>query len=140
MATFENIRINQLSEEGTAWFRDLLAVIETLDAEAYSARMTEDVELSLNGEPTMRGREAVRDGLAASWEGLSGLSHDEANIYGTDRRFVHETVVRTEAGDGREDVSASTIWIDRDDDEGRLSAARVYQDPGDGSGQEEEAS
>ncbi|MGB3634693.1 MAG: hypothetical protein WA982_11680 [Rubrobacteraceae bacterium] len=126
MATFENIRINQLSEEGTAWFRDLLAVIETLDAGAYSARMTDDVELAINGEVTMRGRESVRNGLAASWEALAGLAHDEANIYGTDRNFVHETVVRTEARDGREDVSASTIWIDRDD-EGRLSAAHIYQ-------------
>ncbi len=132
MATFENIRINQLSGEGTAWFRDLLAVIETLDAGAYSARMADDVELVLNGEVTMRGREAVRDGLAAAWEPLSSLSHDEANIYGTDRHFVHETVVRTETSDGQKDVSASTIWIDRDD-EGRLSAARIYQDPGDGT-------
>lgn len=132
MATFENIRINQLSGEGTAWFRDLLAVIETLDAGAYSARMTDDVEIAFNGEVTMRGREAVRDGLAASWEALSSLSHEEANIYGTDRFFVHETVVRTEASDGSKNVSASTIWIDRDD-EGRLSAARIYQDPGNGT-------
>ena len=134
MATFENIRINQLSGEGTAWFRDLLAVIETLDAGAYSARMTEDVEIAFNGEVAMRGREAVGDGLAASWQGLSSLSHEEANIYGTDRHFVHETVVRTEASDGSKNVSASTIWVDRDD-EGRLSAARIYQDPGNGTGE-----
>ncbi len=30
MATFENVRTNQLSTQGTAWFQEVLRVIETM--------------------------------------------------------------------------------------------------------------
>lgn len=45
MPTFDAVRVNQLDKDTTAWFAELLTVIETLDAHAYVQLMTDDVVL-----------------------------------------------------------------------------------------------
>ncbi|MCK7621614.1 hypothetical protein MUU72_00415 [Streptomyces sp. RS10V-4] len=45
MANFDRVRINQLSDQGLAWFAEVLRVIETLDINAYVALMAPDVRL-----------------------------------------------------------------------------------------------
>ncbi len=100
-----------------------------MDADAYVETMSDDVELVLNnGEVTLAGREAVRDGLASAWQQLAGIAHDELNIYGTDYHFVHEAINVFTLPDGNSITGRSTVWIDRDG-RGRLAAARVYGNP-----------
>ncbi|GHE55246.1 hypothetical protein GCM10014715_05040 [Streptomyces spiralis] len=129
MADFDKVRINQLSDQGLAWFAEVLRVIETLDVNAYVALMAPDVRLVLdNGALTLEGHDAVRTALAQGWQQLAGIVHDERNLYGTDQHFVHEATNTFTFADGTNTTVASTVWIDRDE-HGRLAGARVYSNP-----------
>lgn len=126
MPVFELVRTNGLSTETTAWFREVLVVIESLDAQAYAAYMTEDIELvTEGGKNRLQGKEAVAAGLSAAWSELCSLVHSEVNLYGDDRHFAHETVTRSVNRDGTETFTATCVWIDRDD-AGLIASVRTY--------------
>lgn len=126
MPILEHLRTNELDPDTEAWFIGVLEVIERLDAAAYVELMAPDVEIVMDaGGTTLRGRDAVRAGLAAAWSGLESLVHDEVNIYGSGDRFVHESVTHVVTEDGQRIDTRTCVWIDRDDD-GRILAARVY--------------
>ncbi|WP_019357916.1 nuclear transport factor 2 family protein [Streptomyces sp. AA1529] len=129
MANFDKVRINQLSDQGLAWFAEVLRVIETLDVDAYVALMAPDIRLVMdNGALTLEGHDAVRTALAQGWQQLTGIVHDELNLYGTDHQFVHEATNTFTFADGTNTTVASTVWIDRDE-HGRLAGARIYNAP-----------
>ena len=128
MVSFDTVRINQLGEETTGWLRAVLTALDAKDVDAYTAVMADDVEVVFNnGDMAMRGREVVRDGLAEFWQSFDTLAHEELNIYGTDRNFVHEALNHYTTLDGRRVTVRAVAWIDRDD-EGRISSLRVYND------------
>jgi ketosteroid isomerase-like protein len=128
VATFQNVRINQLGPEATRWLHEVLTALDAKDVDAYTVFMADDVEASFNnGEMTMRGREAVRDGLARFWQSFGTLAHDELNIYGTDRNLVHEALNYYTTLDGREVTIRAVAWVDRDDD-GNIVSLRIYND------------
>ena len=125
MPTFDTVRVNNLDEETTLWFSNLLTVIETLDAHAYTQLMTEDVVLQLSDGTVLEGRTAVENSLAASWVPVKTLIHREKNIYGTSTHFAHETEVEMSTHDGQIFTTVTTSWIDRADN-GLLRSARLY--------------
>ncbi len=128
MATLDNVRINQLSDEGTAWLQSILTTLDAKDVDAYTGFMADDVEVTFNnGDMTMRGRDAVRDGLAEFWQSFGTLRHDELNIYGTDRNLVHEALNYYTTLDGRDVTIRAVAWIDRNDD-GEVMSMRIYND------------
>lgn len=128
MATFENLRINQLSPAGTAWFAELLRVIETLDAGAVIEMMSKDITASHDsGVSLEQGRDQIRSTLEAGWAQTTSLLHDELNLYGTDDHFVHEARTTVGFSDGRMLVIPALVAIDRDED-GLLASWRVYKD------------
>lgn len=128
MATLDNVRINQLSDEGTAWLQSILTTLDAKDVDAYTGFMADDVEVTFNnGDMTMRGRDAVRDGLAEFWQSFGTLLHDELNIYGTDRNLVHEALNYYTTLDGRDVTIRAVAWIDRNDD-GEVMSMRIYKD------------
>lgn len=128
MAALSTARINQLSPRGTAWLQELLDTLDAKDLDAYTGRMSDDVEVVFNnGEMAMRGREAVRQGLRAFWQSFGSLEHEELNIYGTDDHFVHEALNHYTTLDGRRVTIRAVAWIDRDA-EGRVTSLRVYND------------
>lgn len=129
MPDFDKVRINQLSDQALDWFAEVLRVIETLDVDAYVALMAPDVRLVLdNGTLTLQGHDAVRTALAQAWRHLTGIVHDELNLYGTDHHFVHEATNTFTFPDGTSTTVASTVWIDRNE-HGQLAGARIYNDP-----------
>lgn len=110
MATFENLRINQLSPAGREWFAKLLSVIETLDADAVVEFMVDDVEVSSDsGRSVQHSRDDVRAALVSNWESVDNLVHDELNLYGSDHNFVHEARVTIGFADGRESIVQSLV-------------------------------
>jgi len=128
VATLDNVRINQLSDEGTAWLQSILTTLDAKDVDAYTGFMADDVEVTFNnGDMTMRGRDAVRDGLAEFWQSFGTLRHDELNIYGTDRNLVHEALNYYTTLDGRDVTIRAVAWIDRNDD-GEVMSMRIYND------------
>jgi hypothetical protein len=75
------------SSEATAWLTAVLRCLDDKDVDAYTAFMADDVEVSFNnGDLSMRGRDAVREGLAGFWQSFGTLEHDELNIYGSDHK------------------------------------------------------
>lgn len=128
VATFEHVRTNELSDDATAWLRQVLTALDDKDVDAYTAFMGTDVEVIFNnGEMAMSGRDAVRQGLSEFWQSFGTLRHDELNIDGEDRRFVHEALNYYTTLDGREVTIRAVAWIDRDDD-GRITSLRIYND------------
>lgn len=126
MPILEHIRTNELDPDTEAWFIAVLEVMESLDAAAFVAFTALDVEIVMGaGGPTLRGRAEVLEALTTAWSGLESLVHEEANIYGSGDRFVHEAVTRVVTTDGRRVETRTCVWIDRDDD-GRILSARTY--------------
>ena len=125
MPDLTTLQSNGLDAATTAWLVELLEVIETLDADAYAARMSEDVVLRLPGGATLDGRTAVADGLRGAWSATRSLVHHETHLQGDARRLVHESRVVSTDRDGAVTTTHSTAWIERDAD-GRLTSARVY--------------
>jgi ketosteroid isomerase-like protein len=129
MPTFENLNINQLSEEATSWFAELLRTIETLDVSAVLDLMSEDITASQdNNVTTEHGRDAIGKTLEAGWTDTKSLFHDELNLYGRDHNFVHEAVTTIEMSDGSSFTANALVAIDRDE-QGQMSSWRVYKDP-----------
>lgn len=115
----------QLDPTTTTWFTQVLGTIETLDPDAYTALMTDDVELRLPDGSELRGREEVAAAFRASWPVLSSLLHHELNVWGDARQIVHEARVVSVTTDGQTVVSTSTSWIERNP-LGQITSARVY--------------
>lgn len=128
MATMENLRINQLSDDATTWLNDVLTALDDKDVEAYTAFMADDVEVTFNnGDMSMRGRDVVRDGLGEFWQSFGTLQHDELNVYGTDDNFVHEALNHYTTLDGKDVTIRAVAWIDRNRN-GRITSVRIYND------------
>ena len=125
MPDFTTVCSNQLDPESTAWFAGVLEVIESLDADAYVALMSDDVELRLPDGTTRHGRDKVRAALHDAWRPVTALLHEEINLYGRSHHLVHEAIVATTTKDGQTVRAPSTSWIDRDPD-GLIRSARVY--------------
>ena len=126
MPAYDRLEVDQLTAAGSAWLKKLLETIESLDIDAYVALMSPDVELMLdNGASNLTGRDAVRAALSEQWAPLAKILHHEINAYGTDIRFVHESIVDFTMRDGSSSTGRSTGWINRDSD-GRLAVARIY--------------
>lgn len=125
MADFGAVRVNQLDHAGTAWLAELLRVIETLDAHAYTRLMTEDVTLQLSDGTVLRGRVEIEAALAAAWAPLQSLIHRGRNIYGSASHLAHEADVDFVGHDGTRTTVTTTSWIDRADN-GLLRSARLY--------------
>lgn len=128
MTTLANVRINQLSPDATAWLTSVLRALDDKDVDAYTRFMADDVEVSFNnGDMSMRGRDAVREGLASFWQSFGTLEHDELNVYGTDRNLVHEALNHYTTLDGRQVTIRAVAWIDRDAS-GLITSLRLYND------------
>ena len=128
MTTLDNVRINRLSPEATAWLTAVLRSLDDKDVDAYTAFMAEDVEVSFNnGDLSMRGRDAVREGLAGFWQSFGTLEHDELNIYGSDHNLVHEALNHFTTLEGRSVTIRAVAWIDRNEG-GEITSVRVYND------------
>lgn len=128
VTTLDNVRINQLSDDGTAWLEQVLRTLDAKDVDAYVGYLAEDVEVLFNnGDMAMRGREEVREGLRRFWQSFGTLEHEELNIYGTDRNLVHEALNHYRTLDGRAVTVRAVAWLDRDED-GRITSMRIYND------------
>lgn len=125
MPDFTSVVSSTLDDDTTAWLTELLGVIESLDADAYAARMSDGVELRLPGGTVLNGPQAVADTLRAAWVTTASLVHHELHLSGDSHQVVHEARVVTTAQDGSTTISQSTSWIERGTD-GQIRSARVY--------------
>lgn len=123
----ENLRINELSDDAYTWYLEYLRILDAQDLDAYAALLAEDVEMIQNNMDPVKGREAVRAGLAEYWQSFGELEHDLLNIYGSDRNFVLEALNHYSRLDGEPVTLRAVAFTDRDG-EGRVASVRFYTD------------
>lgn len=122
------LRINQLSPPATQWLLSVLSALDAKDLSLYLTFLSPSVTIIFNnGELTLNGLDAAREGLARFWQSFATIRHEEMNIYGTDRNFVHEALNHYTALDGRSVTVRAVAFVDRDQ-EGRIEGLRVYGD------------
>jgi len=107
----------------TAMFAD----IDRMDAAAWAAYLSDDVRFRFgNGEETTT-RDAARDGLAAFYDLIDGVSHDMLDHWENElTTIVRSDVTYTRKDGGKVTVPIVTIYHERDD--GKIDDYRVYAD------------
>ncbi len=124
-----NLRINELSDDGYRWYLDYLTALDGKDVTAYARFLSDDVELVMNNADPVAGREAVSAGLADYWQSFGSIEHDLLNIYGTDQHFVLEALNHYVTADGRAVTLRAVAFTDRNGD-GLATSVRLYTDTG----------
>lgn len=130
MTITSTIRHNPLSAETTEWFFHLLHLLDTKNLDEYLTHLSPDVVISFHSShppTTLRGLDDVRQGLSIFWAQFDTIEHEELNVYGDDRRFVHEAWNHYCTLDARRVTVRAVAFIDRDD-RGRIEELRIYGD------------
>ena len=122
-----HLRINQLSPDAYALYRDYLAALDAKDLDRYGAFLADDCTMQFNNAPAVHGKEAVLAALAQYWGTFGTLEHDLLNIYGTDSAFMLEALNHYTRLDGRAVTLRAVALTDRDPS-GQVSAFRLYTD------------
>ncbi len=104
-----NLQTNQLSDFAYEWYRSYLEAMDAKDIDAYADFLGEDIELVMNNEEPVKGRDAVKAGLDTYWQSFGTIEHDLRNIYGSDDAFMLEAINNYETLDGR---SVSRLFTD----------------------------
>lgn len=127
-SALHSVRTNQLSPAATEWFASVLSALDAKDLPRYLSYLSPRVSIIFNnGEMTMDGIEAAREGLGQFWQSFGTLRHEELNIYGTDQNFVHEALNHHTTLDGRDVTIRAVAFIDRDEG-GKICSLRLYAD------------
>ena len=127
----DNLRINQLSDDGWTWYQAYLTALDAYDVDGYASFLADDVSVRFNNDDPLTGLATVREGLSRFWSSITGMGyalvHEPLNIYGDDRHLVLEALNHYDRpGTPRVTVRA-TAWTDRGED-GKVTSVRLYQD------------
>ena len=125
------LRVNQLSAEGWAWYQDYLDALDAYDLDRYATFLADDVAVQFNNDDPLRGKDVATQGLGQFWGAISGMGyallHEPLNVLGTDRTFVLEALNHYDkAGQDRTTIRAAA-FTDRGED-GLVRSVRLYQD------------
>ncbi|MDX1934612.1 MAG: nuclear transport factor 2 family protein [Capsulimonadales bacterium] len=123
----ENLRINQLSPDGYAWYISYLTALDAKDITAYGAFLADDCVMWQNNQPPVQGKTAILEGLAGYWATFGTLEHDLTNLYGTDDHFVLEALNHYSRSDGQPVTLRAVAFTDRNE-QGLVSSFRFYTD------------
>lgn len=125
------LRINQLSEDGWAWYQRYLTVLDAYDVDGYADFLADDVTVRFNNDEPLTGLTTVRSGLQGFWGSVTGMGyalvHEPLNIYGDDRHLVMEALNHYDRPGSPRVTVRATAWTDRSEN-GKVTAVRLYQD------------
>jgi len=123
----KNLRLNQLTPEGFAWYLRVLDSVDARDIVTYASYLSEDTSAQVNNIGPVTGRQNVVNALTPVWLGFGGLEHDLRVIVGDDTSFAVEAVNRYTLWDGTQVFVNATAFYDRAAD-GLVKAVRMYGD------------
>jgi ketosteroid isomerase-like protein len=72
----------------THWAQQLFAAIDAMQADTFAAFLTEDARFTFGNAPSVNGRAAIRDAVAAFFGTIKGLRHEITDLW-----EVGETVI-----------------------------------------------
>lgn len=108
------------------WFTDLYSSIEAMDLDEFVAGLSEDAEVSVGNNPTMKGRQAAREGLGYFLSTIAGIRHNVTNVVEANGVTVMEAKVNYTRKDGNiVTVPAVTVMERRGD---LVTSMRIYVD------------
>jgi SnoaL-like domain len=126
-----NLRINQLTPAGWAFYEDYLSVLDRYDIGGFAGFLADGVTVQFNNDPPVVGKPAVVAALGGFWASIRdmgyALRHEPHNIYGTDDHYVLEALNHYDTADGRRVTVRAVAFTDRDTD-GKVASIRIYQD------------
>lgn len=108
------------------WIDEFHADVEALRLDAVLERMTTDVEVVVGNNPTMKGREAVRQGLGGLFSAIDGIRHSTLNALESGPLTFREMSVDYLRKDGRTVTVPVTSVFERRGSQ--VSALRIYLD------------
>ena len=121
------LRINQLSPEGYAWYLAYLEALDSRNIKAYSHFLAEDCAMQSNNNLTIQGKAAIAQFLTDYWRSFATLEHDLLNIYGSDSAFVLEALNHYKRNDGKDVTLRAVAFTDRNE-AGLVTSVRFYTD------------
>jgi ketosteroid isomerase-like protein len=108
------------------WFSDLYASVDGMHLDAFVAGLTPDVEVVVGNNPTMRGREAVKEGIGCFWSTIQGLKHNFVNVVESQGLTFLEAKVDYRRKDGRRVTVPVVTVLERNGD--LVKSLRIYFD------------
>ncbi len=105
----------------------MFADIDRMDADAWSAYLSEDAVMRFGNADPVHGRQACRDALQAFYDMIGGLRHDIVEQWEKGRATIVEATVTYARKDGR-DVTVPVVTIYRIDDRDLIADYRVFID------------
>jgi ketosteroid isomerase-like protein len=121
------LKINQLSEEGFEWYLQYLRAVDETDAEKFGAFLAEDCEFQFGNQTKVNGKTAIVEGLKQFWKTYDGEEHVLQNILGNDRCFALEALNIYQRKDGKK-VTCPAVAITERNDAGLVTSFRVFID------------
>ena len=106
---------------------NMFADIDRMDADAWASYLAEDVVMRFGNAEETQGRQVARDGLAAFYELIDGVSHALREQWLIHPATIVESDVTYTRKDGRA-VTVPCVTIYRTDSEDLISDYRVYID------------
>lgn len=107
------------------WLRRHYELVDAADLDAYIQDFTDDIELRFGAGPLVRGREAVRERLAAGHE--RGMRHTFERVWVADPEVIVEFATTYTLAGGRE-VTVPVVAIIRRRGE-LIDRLQVFIDP-----------
>lgn len=121
------MRTNQLGLAATAWYLGLLEAVEAKDIGRFAGYLADDIDMRINGAPSIAGKEAVVEQLSAEWQRFRGVNHELLNILGDDAGFVSESLHHYDRHDGTRVTTRAAVFTERSAD-GHVASIRIYSD------------
>lgn len=77
-----------IATETPQWLRDTYADVDALDADAFVARLTEDVTFRFGNAHQTVGRGPVREGLTQFFASIKGMHHNFLEVWEAGERYT----------------------------------------------------
>lgn len=89
----DNLKTNQLTEEGFNWLKNAYQVIDGLQEASNRVLYAEDSEVVFGNRPAVVGRENVINMFKHFWSTINTYEHSLLAVFGNDDSFAVESVV-----------------------------------------------
>ena len=110
------------------WFSALYRAIDAKAMDGFLAGLTDDVETTFGNHPSLKGKAAVQEGVAAFWQSIRGLTHRFVNVVESGPHSALEATIDYVRTDGRVVTIPCVTMLTR---EGNLVCSlRIYFDIG----------
>lgn len=108
------------------WFASFYADIEAMRLDAFADALAPDAEVTVGNNPTMKGRQASKEGIGYFFSSIAGIKHHVLKVIEDQGLTVLEQRVDYLRKDGGKVTVPVVTVMERKD--GLVSSLRIYLD------------